>query len=648
MTSTGRRDTILLAVLAITGAIVSLQQTLVIPLLLEIQVSLGTSTEDTSWLVTATLLSGAVSTPIVSRAADMYGKRRMILLSLAVLTVGSVIGALGTTLPVIVLGRVLQGFAAALIPVGISVLRDELPRERVTGAVALMSSSMGVGAAIGPVVAGLIAGNFSWHWVFWFSAIFGLIMFVAVFIVVPESTVRTPGRFDIVGALLLSLALVALLLVITKGGHWGWTHERTLLLALLAVVLIAAWVPWELRATHPMVDLRTAARRPILLTNIAALLAGFALLGNNLSTSQLLQLPSGTGYGFGLTALIAGLWMLPGGLAMIAAAPLAARWIRRFGGRVTLMIGLLTLAVGYVSRVFLSHEAWMVAVGAMVVAGGAGIAYAAMPNLIMTATPITETAAANGLNVLFRSVGTSVASAVVASLLSTTTVVVDGESLPAFAAFQHVFWIAAGGALLGAVVTALIPRLEPVPAAGPEVAKSAELVVTGTVHNDAGRPLRTAVVTVFTEAGSQVDWSRVESDGTWSLVVPSPGRYLRVVAADGYDPAGALLDLAPGSHDDIDLGHRLDLSGRVVSGGRPVGGALVAVTQLTGQSAGTTRTDVTGHWSLPLPRHGRHVVTVVDPVTGATSTTTLTTIGVSREVDTDLAAPPPPSPAGSR
>lgn len=123
-----------MGVLTLCGMVVSLQQTLVIPLLPDLPAILDVSAGDASWLVTATLLTGAVATPTVSRMADMYGKRKMLLLALSVMTVGSLIAALGGNFPSMLIGRAMQGFGASLIPVGMSVMRDRLPKEKLSGA----------------------------------------------------------------------------------------------------------------------------------------------------------------------------------------------------------------------------------------------------------------------------------------------------------------------------------------------------------------------------------------------------------------------------------------------------------------------------------------------------------------------------------
>jgi MFS family permease len=325
------------AVLCLAGTTVSLQQTLVVALLPSFAELFAISADDVSWLITATLLTSAVATPVVARLADMYGKRLMMIVCILLMATGSLVAALsGGSFLLLIVGRALQGFAAALIPVGISIMRDELPRERVSSAIALMSATLGIGGALGLPLGGLMFGRLGWSSVFWLSVVVGLAILVAVFLVVPESGVKTRGRFDLLGAVLLSAALTCLLLVISKGASWGWEIVGLLLLA--TTLLLAAWFPYSLKVSQPLVDLRTSARRPVLFTNLASILVGFALMANILISTQQLQLPPAAG-GYGLSALAAGLAMVPGGLAMVVFSPVSGKMINVLGGRITLITG---------------------------------------------------------------------------------------------------------------------------------------------------------------------------------------------------------------------------------------------------------------------------------------------------------------------
>ncbi|UOZ03951.1 MFS transporter [Amycolatopsis sp. WQ 127309] len=458
---TAPKASFVVAVLAFAGIVVSLMQTLVIPLIPALPGLLHASASDATWAITATLLAGAVATPTVGRLGDMYGKRRMLLVSLGALVVGSAIGALSDTLVPMVAGRTLQGLAAGVIPLGISIMRDELPAERLGSATALMSASLGVGGALGLPAAALLAEHADWHVLFWTSAGLGLVVTGLVVALVPESPVRTGGRFDVPGAAGLSIALVCLLLAISKGADWGWGSAPTLGLFAAAVVILLLWGRWELRTRQPLVDLRTTARRQVLLTNLASAVFGFAMFAMSLVLPQLLQLPAATGYGLGRSMLVVGLVMAPSGLVMMALAPVSARISRTRGPKTTLMLGAVVVAIGYAIGIVLMSEVWHLVLISCVIGGGIGLAYGAMPGLVMAAVPVSETAAANSLNTLMRSIGTSISSATAGLVLAQLTVHFGPATLPAASGFRVVLAMGSGAALIALTIAAFLPKHTP-------------------------------------------------------------------------------------------------------------------------------------------------------------------------------------------
>jgi MFS family permease len=358
----------------------------------------------------------------------------------------------------LIIGRAFQGLSAALIPVGMSIMRDELPKEKLGTAVALMSATLGIGGALGLPLAGMLYESLGWESIFWLSAAAGTLLMLAVMLVVPKSTAHQPGAFDYAGALVLSAALAALLLAVSKGGSWGWGSQPVLLLFLAAAILLAIWVPYELKVTQPMVNLRISVRRPVLMTNLASLLLGLAMFANMLLTTQQLQLPATTGYGLGLNVSVAGLCMVPSGLAMVVFAPLSGRIIRAFGGKVALITGAAVMIVGYVGRIFFYDSVTVVIIGATVVSIGTAVGYAAAPALIMGAVPVTETASANGLNSLLRSIGSSISSAVIGAVLATATMMVGSTLFPSFEAFRTLFLMAALASAASALAAVFIPK----------------------------------------------------------------------------------------------------------------------------------------------------------------------------------------------
>jgi len=446
-----RRPGLVLAVLALCGTVMSLQQSIVVPVLPVLPGLLDTSPDNASWILTASLLSGAVTTPVVARLADMHGKRLLMTVVLAVMVTGSAVGAFSETLAVAIAARTLQGVGVALVPVAIAAMRDELPPDRVPLGVALMSSTLAIGSAAGLPVAGLIVTHLDWHAVFWVTGAAGTVMLVAVPLVLNPSRVVTRGSFDGPGALLLGGGLSAVLLALTQGAQWGWTSPATLACAAGGVLALVALVPLELRSRHPLVDVRIAKRPAVLLVNVASLLLGFAMFTNLLVSAQLLQLPAATGFGLGLPPAVAGLWLAPSSLALAVTAPVASLLIRRAGAEATLLLGSVCMAAAYAARTVLSHELWQVVAGSVLVVSSVSLTFAAMPVLLIRAVPETETASANGLNHLLRSVGSSGSSAVTAVLMTMGLVAVGGASFPSFDSLVTVLWLAAATSVVAAV-----------------------------------------------------------------------------------------------------------------------------------------------------------------------------------------------------
>ncbi|MDI9930774.1 MFS transporter [Rhodococcus sp. IEGM 1354] len=448
---------VVVAVLALTGIVVSLMQTLIIPLIPQLPALLHASAADTAWAVTATLLAGAVAVPVVGRLGDMFGKRLMLLISLALLIAGSITGALSESLIPLIIGRALQGLAAGVIPLGLSIIRDVLPREKVAGATATMGASLGVGGALGLPAAALIAQYADWHILFWISAGLGLVVAGLVVVTVPESELRTGGVFDAVGAVGLALALVALLLAISKGSVWGWSSSITLGLIALAVVSLCFWGWWELRTRQPLVDLRVSSRRQVLLTNLASVVFGFSMFAMALVFPQVLQMPTETGFGLGRSMLVTGLVMAPSGIVMMLIAPLSSRITTTRGPKTTLMIAAVVVAAGYIFGVVTMSSVWHLVAISCIIGAGIGMAYGAMPALIMGAVPPSESAAANGLNALMRSLGTSMASAVAGVILAQMTITLGSTELPAQEGFRVTMALAALGAIIALALAAFLP-----------------------------------------------------------------------------------------------------------------------------------------------------------------------------------------------
>ena len=526
------RPALVVAVLSSVGLVASLCMTLVVPVIPQLPRLLDTTTATASWVITATLLAGAVATPIAGRLGDMLGKRRVLLATLALLVLGSVLRAVADALLPVLVGRALQGVAVSAVPLGISLMRDTLPAARLGSGIALMSATLGIGGGLGLPLSAVIVEVADWHALFWVAGGLGLAGLLLVGLVIPETTTRSGGRFDGVGAVGLSIGLIGLLLALSKGSEWGWTSATTLGSAGVAVVALLAWGVYELRTTDPLVDLRLNARRAVLLPNLISIPVGVAMFTGMVVFPQLLSAPLSSGHGLGLSLLAAGLVLAPNGLVMMLMSPVTARISAKAGPRTSLRVGLVVIAVAYAASTVLLTAAWQIAVVISVVGAGVALAYGALPALIMRAVPTTRTAAANGLNTLMRSIGTSTASALAAVVLSASTIPVEGTLVPSLGALRTTLLIAAGCAVLALLVSFWVPSL-PEPDAGADTDtdtdEAAPALLRGRVLHDHGAPAAGARVTLVDHDGRQLSVSPVDTDGAFAAD-PGPHRPVLLIA----------------------------------------------------------------------------------------------------------------------
>ncbi|GAB7106960.1 MFS transporter [Streptomyces phaeofaciens JCM 4814] len=445
-------------VLGLAAMVVSMMQTLVVPILGIIQNDLEATTAAVSWVTTATLLSAAVFTPLLGRFGDQHGKKPTLVGVLVVMIAGSVLAATTTSLTWLIIGRVMQGAATAIFPLALSVLREEIRPEKLHGAMALVSGTLAFGSGLALVGAGLLTrgSHPDYHRVFWLAAVLAVVALAGVLLTVPASRTKTGGRTDWLGALTLGMLLVLLLLPISQGHEWGWTSGRTLGAFAGAVVMTGVWVLTESRVKEPMVDMKMFVHRPVLFTNLAGLLLGFAMFTHFIGVSYLVQMPEDlVGYGFGASVLAASVvYLLPTTLVSLVGAQFGGVLVGRLGARVTLTAGACFGVLGF-TWLTTAHDTTPSVIGAGMLIGLAiSFGYAAMPALIVASVPAHQTGIANGINSISRSVGSAVASAVITSLLASKTVQLPAgmPALPEESQFTLSFAIAGAAFVLVAAV----------------------------------------------------------------------------------------------------------------------------------------------------------------------------------------------------
>jgi EmrB/QacA subfamily drug resistance transporter len=455
-----------------------LAQTTVIPALGDLQRELGASASGIAWMVTAYLLVASIATPIFGRLGDMFGKQRLLAISLALFAVGSIVCALSDSLELMIVGRGLQGLGGGVFPLSFGIIRDEFPKERVPTGIALLGAIAAIGSGIGLPLGGVLVDGPGYHWIFWVGAIMGVLATITTQLLVPESPIRTPGRVDVAGAGILATGLTALLIGISRGADWGWGSPQTLALIVAGLAVLVGFGRFELRTAQPLVNMRTFARRPVVTTNISTLLIGSAMIGTFVLVPQLAQLPDGGDVGFGLSTTQAGLLLAPGSLLSLLVAPLVGRAGERYGSKPPFLAGCLLTATALLGMTVAHDSVALVIVWSSVMFAGVGAAFASIPNLIVVAVDAHETGEATGTNTVVRNVGSAVGAQIAGTVIASHVL---ANGLPTDEGFTIAFLIGMTGALIAAVSVLFIPgrvsdggvRPQPEPVDRPATAMSA-------------------------------------------------------------------------------------------------------------------------------------------------------------------------------
>ena len=432
----------------------ALLQSLVIPVLPTIQAGLHTSQNTVTWVLTAYLLSASIFTPIMGRLGDMWGKERIFIVTLAALTVGSVLAALAGSVAVLIAARVIQGVGGGVLPLSFGIVRDEFPVQKVAGAVGILAALLAAGSGLGIVLAGPIVAVLDYHWLFWLPAIVLAVATVVARLVIPKSPVRAAGKLSWGAAVLLSGWLVALLVPVSEAPTWGWTSGRVLGLLAAAAVLAATWIVVESRSAQPLIDMRMMRVPVVWTTNLVALLIGVGMYAAFAFLPEYLQTPRSAGYGFGLSITGSGLILLPSSIAMFALGVASGRLSSRYGAKAVLVAGGVISVVPFVLLTVARGSEWEILLAMVLQGVGFGLLFSAMSSLVVQGVPPEQTGVASGMNANIRTIGGSIGAAVMSSVVTSTA---RPGGLPLGSGYTHGFALLTGATAAAALAAMLVP-----------------------------------------------------------------------------------------------------------------------------------------------------------------------------------------------
>ncbi len=465
--------TLILLVLSLAGVAYAMLSSSVVPALPTIQRALHVNETQIAWLLTGYLLSASVGTAIIGRLGDIYGKERMLLWTLVILAAGTLLAAVSNTLPVMVLARFIQGASGGIFPLAFGIVRDEFPREKVPGSIGLLSAILGVGAGVGIVLSGVIVEHLDYHWLFWIPLVATVIAAVATWRFIPESPVRAPGRINWLAAVLMTAGISTILLAISETTSWGWLSARTIGVVLLGVAISAVWVAVEVRSSNPLIDMTMMRIRGVWTTNLAAFLLGAGMYASFIVFPQFAQLPTSTGFGFGASVVVSGLYLLPSTIGMTILGLFAGRISSRFGSRTALLAGTAFTTVAFALLAVAHSQPSDLLIAAALLGIGIGLAFAALGNLIVQAVPIHQTGVASGMNTVMRTLGGALGGQLSASFIAAHTV----NGLPAVTGFTQTFVMATCFLLVCLAAGFLVPKRQPVAVEAPAPAVHGEVAL---------------------------------------------------------------------------------------------------------------------------------------------------------------------------
>jgi MFS family permease len=473
------RQTITFAVLSISVSSFVLLQSLTIPVLARIQAEMGTDQTTVTWVLTAYLLSASICTPLLGRIGDVVGKRKMLVVTLVALSVGSLAAALAPSVGWLIAARVLQGAGGGVLPLSFGIIRDEF-RERMNGALSVLMSFTAVGFGVGIVIAGPIVDSLGYAWLFLLPMIATAVAASAALLFVPDSPVRTPARLPVTPAVLLAAWLVALLLALSEGNQWGWTSPRILGLFVTAALLLAAWVLVEQRVPVPMIDMDMMRLRGVWTTNVVAGCVGFGMFASFGFLPQLLQTPRAAGYGFGASITESGQLLLPSAVASFLVGFMTARLVAGFGARRVIMTGLVVTGASFVAVGLWHDQTWQLYLATTVQGIGSGLVFSSLAGVVVTSVPAHQTGVASGMNANIRTIGGSIGAAGMAGIV---TARIGPAGYPVESGYTIGFCVLGIVMALAAFAAALIPDHRHQPGSRLDDAENAELGLVAAAGN---------------------------------------------------------------------------------------------------------------------------------------------------------------------
>jgi MFS family permease len=411
-----RHDLFLIMIMAVLGLLTIFVETMLVPAMPNIAMDLSVGSSDLAWVLTAYTLAGAVSIPISGKLGEMWGRKRVLLIIMAIYMVGLVGAAISWNLLSLVVFRAVQGVGMGAVTILMGMAKDVLPVHMVPVGIGLISAMIGVGAALGMVGGSLLISVLGWKDSFWVVLPVVILVVAIVQRSVPDMQVKQPTKMDGIGSMLLGLGLLAFLLPLSQGEVWGWGSAMTIGLFACAVLIIIAFVMRERRYDEPIVRLSLLKNRNISVAYITMFFIGIVMFLLFQTLPYFLEMSPEDG-GFGITSsIMIGLFMLPNAVAQLISSPVGGKLGLKIGHGKILISGMFVAFVGFFALSLLCSSRIGVLVSVALFGFGIGMAQTGNTNLVSVACSRGNFGSTNAVNSMILTVGMSVGP-VLASLI---------------------------------------------------------------------------------------------------------------------------------------------------------------------------------------------------------------------------------------
>ncbi|QKQ99669.1 MFS transporter [Metallosphaera tengchongensis] len=411
-----------LMVLAPLAIVVMYTEGMLIPSLVKIEDDFGVNAAQVSWVLTVYLLTGSVMNPIAGKLGDLYGKKRVLTIIIWIYALGVTLTGFAPTFSLLILARAVQGLGLAMFPLAFSLIREEFPPRLVPTAQGIVSAMFGAGSAIALPIGAYISQNFGWQYTYHSVIPFVVLMAVLTSTQIRESRYKNPNsRIDFIGAGILSLSLATLILGFSEAPTWGWNSPLTIGDLLFSLFAFSFFIFYQSKNPFPLISVKLLKRRNVLIANMAAVVAGFAVFMGSQTLTYLFEEPNPIGFNLDIQAT--GIALLPTALIQLVSGPIAGRLISSKGPRSIMIVGSTILIPVYLALSLLVTNGGqnidpVILLGTLAMLG-ATLLNVSLVNMLTFSVERQVMGTATSINTVFRLIGGTIGPSVAGAIMGT-------------------------------------------------------------------------------------------------------------------------------------------------------------------------------------------------------------------------------------